>query len=171
MQQIKVYISAKVEHAPMLAQLHPDGIHINSRWIEMADAGRKRNKPVSHWQQENFDDIRMAHFFILYSEPADYLKGSIGETFYAIAAGKKCWLAGNALSPQDEGWGLIYKPDGAPGAELRVPNKGLMPWGLYRPSIRIVSCLERAFTEIRAYANQDRILSEGVGELDQPVTF
>ncbi len=95
MQQIKVYISAKLEHAKLLATLNVDGFHINARWIEMADAGRKRMKPVSHWQAENFDDIIAAHVFILYVEPSDQLKGSIFEAGYAVAHGKKVWIAGN----------------------------------------------------------------------------
>ena len=42
MQQIKVYISAKLEHAKLLAALNVDGFHINARWIEMADAAYLR---------------------------------------------------------------------------------------------------------------------------------
>lgn len=149
MQQIKVYVSAKIEHAPMLAGLHVDGFHINARWIEMAESGRRRLKPVTHWQQENFDDIRAAHFFILYAEPADELKGSIGETFYAIANDKKCWIAGNADKAGD-GWGLEVTPDGAANS-IRVANRGILPWGHFRQNIRMVSGLAKTFSDIREF--------------------
>lgn len=167
---IKVYITAKLEHAHKLAQLNPDGFHINARWIEMSERGRQRNKPVSHWQQENFDDIIAAHFFLFYAEPGDELKGSIGETFFAMAHNKKVWIAGNASSVNDENWGVGIKPDGAEN-EIRIPNKAIMPWAMFPQRIRVVSSLKTAFSEMRAYALQERILDAGGLEKPQRVEF
>lgn len=142
MQQIKVYISGKLEHAARLAALQPDGIHINSRWIEMAEGARKRMKPVTHWQQENFDDIASAHFFIMYVEPSDQLKGSLFEIGYAVGIGKKCWIAGN-------GQLVDVVPEGAANS-IQLPHKGIIPWGQYRQRIRMASTIDQAFKEIRA---------------------
>jgi hypothetical protein len=168
--QIKAYISAKLEHAQKLLAFQPDGFHINSRWIEMAEAGRKRAKPPSHWIQENFDDIRMAHYFVLYVEPSDHLKGSIFEIGHAVGIGKRCWIAGNAVDGRDENWGAVVRQDGVAN-EIRVPHKDVLPWGLYRQRIRMVRSLEQAFKEIRQYASQERILDSSGAELPQQVEF
>lgn len=167
MQQIKLYISSKLEHVPKLAALRVDGFHINARWIEMADAGRKRQKPVTHWQQENYDDIVAAHFFMLYVEPADHLKGSLEETGYAIGKGKRVWIAGNGTSKDDEHWGVVVKPEGfvGEGLGLRVPHKDVMPWGLDTQRIRMVSSIEQAMAEMRACAQQSRVLAADGGVL------
>lgn len=149
MQQIKVYISAKLEHAAKLAALKVDGFHINARWIEMADAGRKRLKPVTHWQQENFDDIETAHFFLLYVEPSDDLKGSLFEIGYAVGIGKKCWIAG-------DGHGVEVTPEGAANS-ITVPHKGVLPWGHYRQRIRMAPTIQAAFIDIRRYVRPDTI--------------
>jgi hypothetical protein len=143
--EIKVYIAAKLDHAPKLAAMRVDGIHINARWIHLAADARKRLTPVTHWQQENFDDIEAAYYFILYCEPGDDLKGAIFEIGHAVRAGKACWIAGNG---QD---GVDYTPDGATeGTSIRIPNKRIMPWGLYRQQIRIVMDIKQAFAEILA---------------------
>lgn len=159
MQQIKVYISAKLEHAAKLAALQVDGFHINARWIEMADLGRKRMKPVTHWQQENFDDIGAAHFFILYAEPSDQLKGSLFEIGYAVGIGKRCWVAGNGVkgAPGDAWAGLVdVTPEGAANS-IQVPHKDVLPWGHYRQAIRMAPTLEMAFSQIRQIVRPDRI--------------
>lgn len=153
MQQIKVYISAKLEHAAKLAALRFDGIHINSRWIEMADAGRKRMKPVTHWQQENFDDIDMAHFVILYLEPGDHLKGSLFEIGYAIRAGKKVWIAGDG-----HGVEVPWPAEAIHGDEpRRIPHKDIEPWCHYRQQIRVVDSLETAILQIKQIVRPDAI--------------
>ncbi len=166
MQQIKVYISAKLEHAAKLAALR-----INARWIEMADLGRKRMKPVTHWQQENFDDIAAAHFFILYAEPSDQLKGSLFEIGYAVGIGKRCWIAGAGIKTAD-GWaGLVdAKPDGAENT-IQLPHKDVFPWGYYRQSIRMAPTLERAFHEIRQLVRPDAIKDGRTGEMLLPAEF
>jgi hypothetical protein len=93
--EIKIYIAAKVEHAAKLAALSKDGFHFNARWIHMAALGAESMKPVTHWQQENFDDIEAAHFVIFYVEPGDKLKGALMEIGYAIRAGKHVWIVGD----------------------------------------------------------------------------
>lgn len=171
MSQIKVYFSAKLEHAAKLAALQVDGFHINSRWIDTAESGRQKLKPVSHWQQENFDDIEMAHFFILYVEPADHLKGSILEIGHAIRAGKKCWIAGNAVHQGDgEYSGMVeYHPPEAANSIL-IPNKDIMPWAMYRQSIKIVPNLEEAFKSISRYVQQARVVNSD-GSSKEPEQF
>jgi hypothetical protein len=144
--EIKVYIAAKLEHAPKLAAIRQDGIHINARWIDMAEAARQRLKPVSHWQQENFDDIEAAHFFILYLEPGDKLKGALFELGYAVCAGKKCWIAGDGHGVE------VPILDGAAESDMqmRLPHRDILPWCHYRQSIRVVLNLNQAFKEMNA---------------------
>lgn len=166
MRQIKTYISAKLGYASYLAERQPEGFHINARWIEMADAGRKRMKPISHWQQENFDDITAAHVFILYVEPSDQLKGSIFEAGYAVAHGKKIWIAGNG-DKTGEGWGVDCNLDGVANM-IKLPHKDIPSWGLYRPSIKCVPSLTAAFTDIKRLIQQDRVLDAGGKELPRP---
>lgn len=145
LQQIKVYTSAKVEHADKLKAVNQDGFHFNARWLDTADVGRQRLKPVTHWQQENFDDITAAHFFLLYVEPGDKLKGSLVEIGYAIGIGKKCWVAG-------DGHGVdIVCPDGA----LRMPHRDVLPWSMYRQRIRVVPSLGVALSQMRDLVRPD----------------
>jgi len=160
MSQIKTYISAKLSHAKMLAALSPDGFHINARWIHMADAGREKLKPVSQWQQENFDVIDLAHVFILYVEPSDDLNGSIFEIGYAVRAGKLCWVAGNAIPDGSGGWhGMVeVTPPGAANS-IQVPHKGILSWGLYRQRIKFVPNLEIAFKDIKQVLQPRRNLN------------
>lgn len=143
MQQIKVYTSSKLEHAAKLKAADQDGFHFNARWLDTADAGRQRLKPVTHWQQENFDDIVAAHFFLLYVEPGDHLKGSLVEMGYAIARGKKCWIAG-------DGNGANFITEGNAGV-LRLPHKDILPWGSYRQAVRIVPSLAHALGQMREF--------------------
>lgn len=150
MQQIKVYISAKLEHSRKLVGCAPDGFHSNARWIHMAEAGRTKLKPVSHWQQENFDDIEMAHVFVLYVEPQDVLCGSLVELGHAIRAGKKIWIAGN-------GHGVEVKPESQDNY-ITVPHAGVLPWGLYTQSIRMAMGLPEAFLAIKRHFRPETIL-------------
>lgn len=162
--EIKVYIAAKLEHAKKLAAIKQDGFHINARWIDMAEVGQQRMKPVTHWQQENFDDIEMAHFFIMYLEPGDKLKGALGETFYAIRAGKKIWIAG-------DGYGVdvpVNHPNGQTEV-IRLPHRDIVPWCFYRQSIRVCLNVEEAFKQIRALVNPQIIknLDGSIPEVEQ----
>ena len=145
MQQIKVYIASKRRHAAKLAAIDVPGIHVNSRWIDLAllEAGRKRKKPVTQWQQENFDDIASAHFIVLYLEPGDELEGALWETGYAAGLGKKIWIAG-------DGHGVDVEID--EGVFKCLPHRGVLPWGLFRQQVRIVLSLETAFEAIRCEA-------------------
>jgi len=140
MEQIKVYIASKREHAAKLAAICMDGIHINSRWIDTVDIGRARSKPVTHWQQENFDDIAAAHFVVFYIEPSDDVKGALFEVGYAVGIGKRVWIAGDGHGVEVE----------VAGATLDLPHKtALLPWGLYRQAIRISPSLEEALRAIK----------------------
>lgn len=147
MQQIKVYTSAKLEWATKLKAVNQDGFHFNARWLDTADAGRQRLKPASHWQQENFDDICAAHFFLLYIEPGDHLKGALVEIGYALGIGKKCWIAG-------DGHGVDVQTE---SGMIRMPHKDILPWGLYRQRIRIVPSLGIALSQMRSLVRQDVI--------------
>lgn len=141
MQQIKVYTSAKIDHAVKLKAADQDGFHFNARWLDTAEAGRQRLKPVTHWQQENFDDIVAAHFFLLYVEPGDHLKGSLVELGYAIGRGKMCWIAG-------DGNGVDVLTEAEVGFQ-RFPHRDILPWGLYRQAVRIVPSLPHALSQMR----------------------
>lgn len=155
MQQIKVYIAAKRRHAEKLSALDYAGIHVNSRWIDLAlvERDRKRKKPVTQWQQENFDDISSAHFFGLYLEPGDELEGALWEAGYAAGIGKKIWVIG-------DGHGVEVEID--PGVFKRLPHRGILPWALYRQQVRIVLSLEAAFESIKHEAiPQTFIRSDG----------
>lgn len=139
MQQIKVYIASKVEHAAKLKSLREDGFHINARWIDTAVLTQNALKPVTHWQQENFDDICASHYVVFYVEPGDKLKGALVELGYAIAWGKKIWIAGD-------------------GHEAEVPHKDILPWGRYRQNIRIVSSLAEAFKQMRTLTRTEKLI-------------
>lgn len=147
MQQIKVYVAAKRRHAVKLAALNVDGIHVNARWIDLAilERDRSRKKPVTQWQQENFDDIAAAHFFVLYLEPGDELEGGLWEAGWACGVGKKIWIAG-------DGHGVEVEPPDAPGTFLRLPHRGILPWCNYRQQVRVVLSIESAFESIKREA-------------------
>jgi len=143
--EIKVYITSKLRHAEKLSQLRLDGIHINSRWIDTVRMPNARKKPVTHWQQENFDDIAASHFVILYLEAGDELEGQLWEAGYACGLGRKIWVAG-------DGHGVEVDIPDQPGATMRLPHRGILPWALYRPQVRVVLSLETAFTMIKREA-------------------
>lgn len=154
MKPIKVAVSAKVEHAPKLAAIQIEGIHISSRWVHIAAKQQSRQTPVEHWQQENFDDIVMADAMMFYLEPGDKLKGALGEAFYAAAYGKKVWIAG-------DGHGVEFQP--APDAPLiRLPHRDIWPWCAFTQAFRVVLSKEQAFAEMKRVLQPGRILdSEG----------
>lgn len=169
--EIKVYISAKLEHAAKLRDLKVDGFHINSRWIWMADMGRSNQKPVTHWQQENFDDIEAAHYFIMYVEPGDHLKGSIFEIGYAVRADKKCWIAGDGHGvdvPIKDAGGMFPAEENGPDT-IRLPHRGSVPWGFYAQQIRVVLSLDEAFKQINAL--HGRQMTAISGKVSDPPIF
>lgn len=166
--EIKVYIASKLEHAAKLRDVRHDGFHINARWIDTAEIHQKTLKPVTHWQQENFDDIEAAHFCILYVEPGDKLKGALVELGYAIRAGKQIWIAGDGHGVEVPVPGAEPVADGP--ALMRVPHKDVLPWGRYAQNVHIVLSLDRAFKEIRAYAFGQKIVEPGEGRPSSTVT-
>jgi len=151
--EIKVYIASKLEHAGKLSIIRKDGFHINARWIDMAEIHRKKMKPVTHWQQENFDDIEAADFVILYVEPGDKMKGALGEIFYAVRAGKQVWIAGDGHGVEIPIPGAA--PIGDDQAVMRVPHRDILPWALYKQSFHIVASLDEAFSAIHALMYPD----------------
>lgn len=154
--EIKIYIASKLEHAAKLAALRKDGFHINARWIDTAPIGQQKLKPVTHWQQENFDDIEMADFVILYVEPGDKLKGALVELGVAIRAGKEIWIAG-------DGHGVEVSVESDLGA-FRLPHRDILPWSLYAQSIRVAASLDEAFSQIKARVFPEKKLdNEGKG--------
>jgi hypothetical protein len=167
--EIKVYIASKLEHADKLAAIRKDGFHINARWIDMAEIHRKKMKPVTHWQQENFDDIEAADYVIFYIEAGDHLKGGIFELGYAVRAGKKIWIAGDGHGVE------VTIPDGATGDDvktMRVPHKDIFPWGHYAQAIHIAPSLDAAFSQIKAEAFPDNKLnSRGVSTVPPSVLY
>ena len=173
--EIKVSIAAKMEHAPKLAALKLDGFHLSSRWIHMAEAARQRMVPVTHWQQENFDDIAMAHFHILYIEAGDDLKGAAWETGWACGRGKRIWIAGEGAGVSMPIYpGAVAADTGGDGEEvpsIRLPNRKVVPWGLYRQQVRIVLTLEQAFKEINSVINSAWLIDSNGGEVPHPNFF
>lgn len=151
--EIKIAIAAKVEHAPKLAAIHKDGFHITSRWIWMAASGQESMKPVTHWQQENFDDIEMADFVILYLEPGDKLKGALIEIGYAVRAGKHVWIAGDGngveIPWRADQVAMVDNPDGP----RRLPHRDIEPWSGYRQAFHIAKSLDAALDQIARFAS------------------
>lgn len=132
MKQIKVYITAKREHADKLKDLRVDGIHINARWLHMIERGEQ---PVTHWLQENFDDAVMSHFVIFYVEAGDKLKTSLIEVGNALAYGKKVFIASNYV---------LYEEN----PKQVLPHKDLAPWFAF-DNIKITGTLEQTFEFIK----------------------
>lgn len=132
MKQIKVYITAKREHADKLKNLRVDGIHINARWLHMIERGEQ---PVTHWLQENFDDAVMSHFVIFYVEAGDKLKTSLIEIGNALAYGKQIFIASDRKLADD--------PE-----QQTLPHKDLAPWVAFA-GIKFTGTLEDTFAYIK----------------------
>lgn len=154
--EIKIAIAAKVEHAAKLAAISKDGFHITSRWIWMAASGQENMKPVTHWQQENFDDIEAADFVILYLEPGDKLKGALIEIGYAVRAGKQVWIAGDGhgveipwRADQDA---MTHHADGQAVEGRRLPHRDIEPWAGYAQAFHVAKSLDAALDQIARYA-------------------
>lgn len=130
LQQIKVYITSKREHANKILAAVPDGIHCNARWIYMLESGER---PVTHWLRENFDDAIAAHYVILYVEAGDNLRTSLIEVGNALAWGKKVFIAGERNFDELKGF----------------PHKNLMPWASFTQQVKITGSLEQTFAHIK----------------------
>lgn len=132
MRQIKVYITAKREHAEKITKAIPDGFHCNSRWPYMLHTGER---PVTHWLRENFDDAVASDFVIFYVEPGDNLKTSLIEVGHALAWGKRIFIASDRqLNESDEC--------------LLVPHKGLDPWMAF-DEVKFTGNLKQTFAYIK----------------------
>lgn len=92
MTQIKVYFASKLHHSEKLKKHSRDGFHFMSRWLETGNLPENNTKPASHWQQENYIDIRASDVVIMYGEEGDNLEGASQEIGYAIAHGKAVYV-------------------------------------------------------------------------------
>lgn len=139
MHQIKIYVASKKRHATMLQNLRLrfDGIHFNARWIETASLAINATKPVSHWQQENFDDIEAADVMLVYAERGEHLRNALLEVGYAIRAGKLVYCIGQQVEDTGEGEkGTIYHQD-------------YDDWSAFRQRVRRVPSFDQAILEIK----------------------
>lgn len=94
MRQIKIYIASKLRHAALIKSFCRDGFHFNARWLDTGNLAINSAKPVTHWLEENFDDIRSCDCLIVYAEEGEHLRTAIGEAFFAIAHGKPVFVIG-----------------------------------------------------------------------------
>lgn len=133
MQQIKVYFTAKREHADEILASIPDGFHCNSRWIYMLQSGER---PVTHWLRENFDDAIASHYVVFFLKPGDNLKTSLVEVGNAIAHGKMIFIAGDRDFEELKG----------------LPHKDIEPWCGFTNQVKITGSLEQTFAFIRKIA-------------------
>lgn len=90
--QIKIYFASKLHHAESIRANAREGFHFMSRWIETGNLPQNNTKPASHWQQENYIDIRASDYVVMYGEEGDQLEGASQETGYAIAWGKPVYV-------------------------------------------------------------------------------
>lgn len=152
MSQIKIYITAKREHANKIRLSVPDGFHCNARWIYM---GHIAERPVTHWLNENFDDAIMSHFVIFYVEPGDKLKTSLLEVGNALAHRKQIFIASDKkLSEGDIG-------------QVVLPHKDLDPWIGFE-QIKYTGTLAQTFTAIKNQIwSANKINCEGLTEEQQ----
>lgn len=115
MTTLKIYIASKVRHAELLRGLRTgidsDGIHFNARWVETCGLAFNATKPVSHWQQENFDDIEAADAVFGYAEEGEHLKGGLVEIGWALRAGKPIFIIGQTITPTGDSTKTAYHPD------------------------------------------------------------
>lgn len=137
-QQIKVYITAKREHAEKILAAVPDGFHCNARWIYMVNSPAR---PVTHWLMENFDDAIASHFVIFYVEAGDRLRTSLVEVGNAIAHGKKIFIAGERDFEDHKG----------------LPHRDLDPWVGYTSQVKISGTLAQTFAFIKRLARPEII--------------
>lgn len=142
LEQIKIYVTAKREHAEKIKAAIPDGFHCNARWIYMLGSGER---PVTHWLMENFDDAIAAHFVILYVEAGDNLRTSLVEVGHALAHGKKIFIAGERDFEELRGF----------------PHKNLIPWANYTRQIKLTGSLEQTFKFIRSLNPRRNINNDG----------
>lgn len=124
---IRVYTTAKVIHAQMLAECRAkyDGIYFTARWPLVANVSSEKVRPVMYWLNDNVDDIERSEYVILYAEKHDELKTSLIEIGHAMRAGKKVVTVGE--------------------------NKAFEPWSAV--CFARVKTMDEAIKRIRADAN------------------
>ncbi len=124
MRQIKIYVASKLRHAARIKEARSDGFHFNARWLDTGNLAANAAKPVTHWLEENFDDIRGCDYLIVYAEAGEHLKTAIGEAFYAIAHGKPVFVLGE--------------------------HADYVPWCFLSPQVRRATDFEAALNIIRS---------------------
>lgn len=141
--QIKIYVASKLRHADKIKKLVlvADGFHLCSRWIDTGNLAMNSSKPVSHWQEENFDDIKSADYVLLYGEEGEHLKGALVEIGYALAYGKRVWVVCQAGRGGEDDV-LFSHPD-------------YEPWSHYSQLVRRAPSFEQAFDEIKQLIFKD----------------
>lgn len=129
MHQIPVYIASKRRHAEKLKALRPDGLHFISRWLDTGNLASNAAKPASHWQRENYTDIRAAEVVLVYAEKGEHLVNALQEVGYAIAWGKPIYCCGSVDPSAGPGESQVYMSQdyepwshSAPGEIFRVPS-------------------------------------------------
>lgn len=138
--QIKIYWTAKREHANKILKAIPDGFHCNSRWVYMQQFG---DRPVTHWLRENFDDAIASNFVGFLVEPGDKLKTSLIEIGNALAHGKKIFIASDTLIDVDD--------------PTLMPHKDLMPWVGFGEQIKYTGTQKQTYKFIRKMVDDQRI--------------
>lgn len=149
MRQLKVFIASKVRHAEMLRGLrttiNSDGIHFNARWLETVNLPYNSTKPVSHWQQENLDDINSADAVFVYAERGEHLKGALFELGYAYAYGKPIYLVGQTVTPGVDGTKTEFHADFEPWS--RVNPQQIFRANDFQEAVDALKQLEKARTK------------------------
>ena len=90
--QIKVYFASKLHHSDEIKRHKREGFHFVSRWLETGNLSESSTKPASHWQQENYIDIRASDYVVLFGKEGDNLEGASQEVGYALAWGKPIYV-------------------------------------------------------------------------------
>jgi len=102
--QIRVYTTAKRRHAELLRGLRHkyDGIYFTARWPVTVNLSTESVRPVTHWLNDNCDDIIRSSFVVIYAEPDDDLKTSLVEIGIAMAHDKRIYVVG--VNPGFDPW-------------------------------------------------------------------
>ena len=106
-ENMKIYVSSKLVHAPMWQKLRQLGHNIISTWID--EAGEGETTDYSDLARRCINEAAEADVIILYCEPNETLKGALIEVGAALAAGKQVRLVGDcpSISPvfrKHENW-------------------------------------------------------------------
>lgn len=95
--RVKVAIASKLRHASKFVELRraeQGNVYITSRWPIAAGMGSEALRPTHDWLSDNFADIERCDFLLVYVEDGEHLKGGLIEVGYAVAHGKRVFLAG-----------------------------------------------------------------------------